>query len=89
MGVELLNIGNGHSFIMPYRQLEKCTAPLSDVWSLGSGYLEPAEDMILINQNKIWWLPSPDLIFSSAPHLPPHFLDQRNTASCLLSSVLI
>ena len=48
------------------RQLEKCTAPLSGVWSSGSAFREPAEDMILINWNKIWWLPSPDLIFSSA-----------------------
>ena len=31
------------------RQLEKCTAPLSGVWSSGSAYREPAEDMILIN----------------------------------------
>ena len=24
------------------------------------------------------WLPSPDLIFSSAPHLPPHFLEKHS-----------
>ena len=31
------------------------------------------------------WLPSPDLVFSSAPHLPHNFLDQRNVTSCLVS----
>lgn len=41
--------------------------------------------MTLINRNKIWWLPSPDSVFSSVPHLSPNLLDQRNVTSCLVS----
>lgn len=40
-----------------------------------------------MNRNTLWWLPSPDLVFS-IPQRAPNFLDQGNATSCFVAYVV-